>query len=219
MGILKSGLLGPFRNKTAYVIGRRRRGQNVMTGLHKKSNKAPSESQLEERLKFGLLNSFLSDISSLADKGFKRYAKVQTPLNVAYSYNVKHAFVKQGEEWQINFPKMVYSRGHVDTPDGAMVTLVSGEVDGPDSKILFSWDAQKQTASCQYTDMASFLVYNASKKNAMILRNAVDRYALSYEHQLPLRFMGDTLHSYMNFDSLDGRQTGQSVYLGLLVIS
>lgn len=219
MGILRSGLLGPFSKKTGAVIGRRHRGQNVMTGLHEKSQKPPSESQLDERFKFGLLNNFLSNIDQLVNIGFKRYAKIKSPSNAAYSYNVDHAFVSQGTSWQINFPKMVYSRGQVDTPDGATATLASGTVDVLSTEILFSWDAQKQTASCQYTDMASFLVYNASKNKAMILKNKVDRYAQSYRLTLPVDFIGDTLHCYMNFNSADGKQTGDSLYLAELLVT
>lgn len=213
MGILKGGLLGPFRKKTGAVVGRQRKGQNVMTGLHRISQKPPSESQLEERLKFGLLNNFLSNIVPLVEPGFKRYAKVGSALNAAYSYNVEHAFVKQGEDWHINFPKMVYSRGHIDTPEGAEAVLVPGEEEVGDAGILFSWLLQKQTASCQFTDMASFLVYNASKNKAMIVSAAVNRYALSYLFRLPQDFGGDTVHCYMSFASADGKQTGDSVYL------
>ncbi|TKC09621.1 DUF6266 family protein [Pedobacter frigoris] len=212
MGILRKGLLGPVKNKTGAVIGRQHRGQNVLTGLQNPSTKPPTEKQLEERRKFGMLNSFLSDIDKLVNVGFKHYAKIKTPVNVAYSYNVDHAFVKQGEEWQLNFPEMVYSRGHVDTPEGATVAP-----DADVHTVLFSWLAQKQTASCQFADQASFLMYNASKNKALILINATNRYALSYPLTLPAEFFGDTLHCYMNFNSADGKQSGDSMYLGELI--
>ncbi|WP_316788685.1 DUF6266 family protein [Pedobacter frigoris] len=212
MGILRKGLLGPVKNKTGAVIGREHRGQNILTGLHNPSTKPPTEKQLEERRKFGMLNSFLSDIDKLVNVGFKRYAKIGSPVNVAYSYNADHAFVKQGEEWQLNFPEMVYSRGHVDTPEGANVVL-GAEV----HTVLFSWLAQKQTASCQFADQASFLVYNAAKNKALILMDATNRYALSYQLTLPTEFAGDALHCYMNFNSEDGKRSGDSVYLGELL--
>lgn len=218
MGIFRSGLLGPFSKKTGAVVGRRRRGQNVMTGLHDISKKAPTQSQLEERLKFGMLNSFLTKIKSLVNIGFKRYVNVKTAVNVAYSYNAEHAFVKVDEQWQINFPAIVYSRGPIDMSEGATAVLTSNGEDPAIPAVLFSWLAQKQSACCQYTDMASFLIYNVSEDKAMKALNAVNRYGLSYRFELPVSYIGDTIHCYMNFNAADGKKVGDSLYLGQLVI-
>lgn len=207
MGILKSGILGPFRKKVGPGIGRRSRGMNIITALHHKSNKPATEKQLEAQLKFGLLNSFLSDIDKLVNIGFKPYAKGKSPVNAAYSYNWEHAFVKEGDTFGINYPQMVYSRGHAVKPEGVAV------VQTPEG-LAFSWLPQSQSAYCQFSDLASFLIYNPVKAERMIAINKVDRYALGYTMQIPVSYAGDTVHCYMNFVSANGKHNGDSVYIG-----
>lgn len=212
MGILKSGLLGPFRKKVGPAIGRLRRNQNVITAIHRMSNRPATEKQMEAQLKFGLLNKFLSKIDGLVNIGFRPYAKFDSPVNVAYSYNWKHAFVKEGNEYQINFPKMVYSRGNVVTPEGAHVSHSS-------NGIIFTWLPQSQSAFCQFSDLASFLIYNSSKNERIIMINIVNRYALGFTMQIPPRYSGDTLHCYMNFNAANAKQTGDSLYIAEVTIT
>jgi len=212
MGILKSGILGPFRNKTGSVVGRMHRGKNVITGLPKISDKPVTEKQLESQLKLGLLNSFLEDIDVLVDIGFKAYIKNNSAVNAAFKYNYGHVFREEGESFVIDYPKIVYSRGHIDTPESPQVDPAAGS-------ITFSWLPQKQSTYCQFTDMASFLVYNPAKETSIILLNATNRYAQGHILEMPEGFIGDTVHCYMNFNSADGKKKGNSMYVAETVVS
>lgn len=211
MGILKSGILGPFRKKVGPGIGRRHMGQNLILPLPHKSNKPATAKQLETQVKLGLLNSFLNTIDKLVNIGFKQYTKHNSPVNVAFKYNYNHAFVKQGDEYEINFPEIVYSRGHIIAPEGAQVVPEQG-------KIAFSWLPQNQSAYCQFTDAASFLVYNPEKKKATILLGRVTRYAQNYVMEIPVDYIGATVHCYMSFNSANGKLQGDSIYIGKVLV-
>jgi hypothetical protein len=211
MGILRSGILGPVRNKTGSVVGRMRNNVNVVTGLHKISNKPPTKSQLEAHQKLGLLNGFMQEIDVLVNTGFKYYIKNNSAVNVAVSYNYDHAFLIKGEDIVLNYPQLVYSRGHIVTPESPEVASDAGN-------ITYRWLPQNQSAYCQFTDMASFLVYNAAKKTCVILQNATNRYAQGHTIEMPEGFVGDTLHCYMNFNSADGKKAGGSMYIGAVVL-
>lgn len=211
MGILQSGPLGPFRKKTGPLIGRKHRGLNVITSLHHTSKKKPTVKQTDAQYKFGLLNSFLRIIKTVVSAGFKAYAKGQSAVNAAFTYNFDHAFVQDEAGWQINYPKMVYSRGQVVTPEGAKVEAASGH-------LTFSWEPQKQSAYCQYTDLASFLVYNPEKKKRISFSHAIDRYAQSFTMEMPSDYMGQTVHCYMSFAAANGKMVGDSVYVGKVVV-
>lgn len=211
MGILKSGILGPFVNKTGSVVGRMRGNVNVVTGLYKISTKPPTESQLESQQKIGLLNSFMLEIDVLVNPGFKYYVKNNSAVNVAVSYNYKHAFLTEAENSVLNYPKLVYSRGYIFTPE-------SPEVESEAGNITYRWLPEKQSAYCQFTDMASFLVYNPAKKMCVILQNATNRYAQGHTIEMPVGFAGDTVHCYMNFRSADGKKSGDSMYIGAVVV-
>jgi hypothetical protein len=211
MGIQKSGILGPFRNKVGAVVGRRHRGQDLMTGLPRKSNKPATAKQLEAQHLFGLLNSFLSSIDQLVNIGFKAFVKNNSPVNAAFAYNYDQAFVKEDGQYRINYPKLVYSRGHMVTPEGAQVSSDAG-------KITFSWLPQTQSAYCQHTDQASFLAYHPVKEKVMILRGAVNRYAQSFVMEMPANYAGDAVHCYMSFASADGKLQGDSLYIGEVTV-
>lgn len=211
MGILKSGILGPFRNKVGPAIGRRHRGQNVLSALPHTSNKPFNADQLESQSKFGLLSSFLSDIDLLINTGFKAFTKRNSPVNEAFSYNYDHAFVKEGDGFVIDYPKIVYSRGHIVTPESPQIFLE------PES-ITINWLPQNQSAYCQFTDMASFLVYNPAKKLSAIFLNRTNRYAQGYTMNMPKDFIGDTVHCYMNFNSGNGKKTGDSMYVAEVIV-
>ncbi len=209
MGILRSGLLGPFQKKIGSVIGRRHRKQNVITALHTTSHKPFSAAQQDSQFKLGLLNGFLSDIDQLVNMGFKALTKNNSPVNEAFSYNYNHAFVKNGDAFLIDYPKIVYSRGHIVIPEHPQVIFTAGQ-------ITFSWLLQKQSAYCQFTDRASFLVYNFSKKRYIIQLNVTSRSAQRHSIEIPPANMGDTFHCYMSFASADGKKNGDSVYVGVI---
>jgi hypothetical protein len=210
MGILISGILGPFRKKTGPLIGRRCKGKNVITALHHTSNKPLTEAQLDVQLRFGLLSNFLNKIDQLVNPGFKAYAKGKSPVNAAFTYNYAHAFVTAGDTYLINYPKIVYSRGYRARPEAAQVIAAAGH-------LQFSWNLPGQSAYCQYTDLASFLVCNPAKQGFIQVPLAAERYATAYQLEIPADYTGDTLHCYMNFSSANGKQAGNSLYIGPVV--
>lgn len=207
MGILDSGPFGPFRKKTGAIIGRGHMGQNVITALHHQSTKRPTAKQIESQLKLALLNSFLSKIDVLVDIGFKKQVKHNSPVNAAFSHNYKHAFIKNGEELRLNYPQLVYSIGHIDEPESPVVLALPAQIE-------FNWLPQNQLAYCQFTDLASFLVYNPAKEMAVTKVGLANRYAQGYLFDLPKGYLGDTVHCYMSFASKDGKLQGNSVYVG-----
>ena len=91
MGRYTKGILGPFNGKIGTVIGSTWKGIDYMRSLPKPSSKAPSQAQLEQRLKFAMGVGFLKPISSLINQGFKSVEQGNTGFNVAVAYTVKNA--------------------------------------------------------------------------------------------------------------------------------
>jgi hypothetical protein len=207
MGILKSGILGPMTNKTGPVSGRMYRGVNVLSAAHRKSNKPTTALQIDAQAKFGLLNSFLSDIENLVRIGFKQFAKGKDPLNVAYSYNYGYAFLSTATALELNYPELVYSRGYILPPESPAILALPAQIE-------FNWLPQRQSNHCQFTDLATVMVYNPTKKHAFKKIGITDRYEQGYLMDLPLDYAGDIVHCYMSFASKDGKMQGNSMYLG-----
>lgn len=209
MGIIESGPLGPFRNKVGPVVGRKHMGQDVITSVYHKSNKKHTPAQFSEQTKFGLLNGFIADIAPLIKLGFGKYARKKSAKNAAFSYNYGHAFIPEGETWGINYPAMVYSRGDIVAPSGLTLSL-------QDDVLSFHWSAQPQSLHCQYTDLASFLVYCPAKERGIIRVNVAERHLLGFDVQLADDYTC-ILHCYVNFSSADGKVSGDNKYAGGIV--
>ncbi|SDL34443.1 hypothetical protein SAMN04487898_117125 [Pedobacter sp. ok626] len=209
MGILKSGIIGPVRNKTGPLVGRMHRSTNVVTAAYRASTKPPTTSQLGAQDKFSLLSSFLSNIDDLIKIGFKQFSKGKDPMNVASAYNYDHAFLATETGFTLNYPQLVYSRGYILPAESPAILPLPKQIE-------FNWLPQRQSMYCQYTDMATFLVYNPEKGYAISKPLATDRYAQGYLLDLPKEFAGDTVHCYMSFASKDGKLQGNSTYLGQL---
>jgi hypothetical protein len=210
MGILHSGIFGGFSNKVGASVGRRVNGQNIVTGLHHPSNKPLTDTQRSQTDKIALLAQFLGKISPLITIGFKHFTKKNTAYNAAFKYNYKTAFMLISGQYQINYPNIAYSKGNVCKPCCLHIAPAPGFVN-------FSWVPEAQTQFGRVTDRATFVIYNADKNVFMAQRNAVQRQDLGYQFELPPDFAGDELHCYMNFNSDNGKLTGESVYGGQLL--
>lgn len=210
MGILRSGILGPIVNKTGSTVGRMHRNINVITSLYRENDKPATSAQLKVQQKLGLLSSFLSAIDYLIKPGFKQYSKGKDPLNVAYSYNYDHAFVEDQAGLRLNYPKILYSRGYIVGPESPGLSVLPNQ-------IVFNWLPQRQSRYCQYTDIATVVVYNPDKQTFITAASVADRYAQGYVLDLLTDFVGDTIHCYISFASEDGKLQGNSIYVGELI--
>lgn len=213
MGIIKSGILGPMINKTGSVIGKIHKGQNVITGISKKlkRRKKKTESQITSRVRFGKLNSFLSDIKSLVTVGFKKMVKHNTAANAAYSYNFDHAFITVNGRLELNYPKLVYSIGDVEGPESPVLVTENGFLN-------ISWFNMPQSINCQYSDLATVLVYEPIEPDNVFFTETCKRSDLNVILDVS-HFIGKSLHCYICFASADGKHEGSSVYLGLIEVA
>lgn len=209
MGILKGGILGPMVNKVGNASGRMHRDTNVISTLPRPSNEPPSAAQKEKREKLGLLSSFLSAIDHLIKTGFKHFSKGKDPINVALSYNYDHAFISDESGLRLNYPKIMYSRGYILEPESPGLMALSDQIE-------FNWLPQRQSKYCQFTDVATFMIYNPAKENFTKRIAITDRYAQGYLFDVK-GWTGDTVHCYMSFASKDGKLQGNSMYVGEVV--
>jgi hypothetical protein len=214
MGIIRGGILGGFRKKAGAVIGAYWRSLDVIKGLPRISNKPPTEAQLDQRSKFGLVTSFLSNVSDMIDVGYKALSGVQTPMNVAVSYHLRNAVTGTSPNFVMDYPEVKFSQGKVRMPDDIQLATTSvAEIEltwvhsGPDAKL-------KKAA-----DKLSVVVYNPAKDDFVALPDVALRSAQTYTVILPADYSLDTVHVYISFkDALDKLKVSDSGYVGSTAI-
>jgi hypothetical protein len=212
MGIIKQGILGGFANKTGSVVGAYHRGQDTIRALPRKSNKASSQAQKDQRLKFALVTGILSRVDALIDTGYALAgSKVTTAMNEAVSYHLLHAVKGVSPNFTFDYAKLRFSSGKQEAAPGWDVSAVG-------NKVKFSWEYLNQDDSrIDGTDLVSVLIYNPAKDKFVSKRKAVARSVKSYELSIPAEFSLDEVHCYMSFSSvLKKNQVSDTMYLGLL---
>jgi hypothetical protein len=197
MGLIKQGILGGFRKKTGAVVGAYWRSLDVIRALPRNSGKAPTQLQLDQQIKFGLVTAFLSDISELIDVGFKSVSNIATPMNKAVAYHLKEAISGSSPNFSINPSMLKYSVGRLKLPE------VASAVEDIPSSLVFTWNGTDiEGKLIDPTDKVTFLVYNPTKKKFMTAVNIVARSVGEYEMAMPSNFSGDMLYPYISFSSV-----------------
>lgn len=212
MGIQPKGAFGGFRNKTGPLVGHLVNGQNVITSVPNKSSKPPTLKQLDQRMRFGLVTSYLSWMSALIEPGFQGQEEKQSPMNRAVQYNLRYAVTGISPNFSIDHAKMVYSLGKCPLPAAPIVEALVG------AKANFSWGASFLNKYGKITDLVNVVVYHPEKNLFVILEGAADRSELNFSLQLPADFIGDTVYCYLNFVSLSGKLASNSKYLGQMLV-
>ena len=209
MGIYNEGILGFFRGKVGRVIGSVVRGVHYMKGLGDVRVDNPSQAQLDQRLKFALMISFLRPLQGLIKTGFAAGKSGLTSLNKAMAANLNEAITGVSPNFSIDYSKIQYSKGSLIKPSGVSVATSS------QSKLVFNWENPGAAAA---TDKLTILVYNKEKDLYVLLPGAASRSATTYTLQLPLDFADDDVHMWVSFVSADGKEVSNSFYIGEITV-
>lgn len=212
MGRALWGTSGGFQGKNGANIGRWVGGQNIVGPLPHPSLKPATTGQLNVRAKFGLITSFLGMISPLIKIGFdeEREAK-ESAFSAAVSYNYRYGITGTAPAYVIDYPEILFSKGPVENPISVtMATTLDAQLD-------LSWTAYAGVKA-QPDDMVTFVVYNPSKQLFVVMKDAAERSALSYDLVLPGEFSEDNVHVYLLMMSANGKQVSNTRYVGATVV-
>jgi hypothetical protein len=197
MGILKNGILGGFSKKTGNMVGVSWRRLNVIRSIPAKSLKAPTQAQTNQRARFGMVTTFLSEISVLIEIGYQSKRRNETPMNRAVAKNLAIAIADDGPVLTLNYSKVSFSEGRLELPENVSIEAISG------SNIKFSWSIiGKEYKYFAPTDRTTLLVYNPLKNNFAYKVSAAARMEQYYNFTLPESFIGNMVHCYLSFNSV-----------------
>ena len=212
MGKLTDGPHGAMTGRTGKLVGRKTKNGNILSLTPHKSNRPATEGQFQVRSELSTMSSFLVCAIKIIRTGFKHHAKKMTPMNAAMSYNLKHAIKRTESDFEIDYPKVMFSRGLLLEPDTPAVAVEAGQ------KVIFSWvPEQEDTAYNSEADLVSIVTYNVSQNKFTTAVNKGSRGDGLYTMMLPDNFKGNMVHCYISFTSIKGKASN-SVYLGSVVV-
>ena len=212
MGKLTGGIDYDMIGRTGNHVGRRVRGVNIISMRPAKSNRPPTQLQLNQQIQFGLMTSWLSWIGSFIKIGFQNYDAGRSPMNAAVSYNLENAITGVSPNYAIDYGKVLFSRGVLSKAmDLVMATTEDAQLD-------FTWAVSTNSMPGAPTDKAVFIVYNPSKQEFVMSGAGPVRLTLSYDMALPSNFSGDNVQVWMVFVSADGKKVSDTQFIAATVV-
>ena len=212
MGKLTGGIDYDMIGRTGNHVGRRVKGENIISMRPAKSNRPPTPLQYDQRLRFGLVTHTLSEMSEFIKIGFQDYDAGMSPMNAAVANNLDKAVTGVSPNYVLDYPKVLFSRGKLAGANAMEVaTLTPAQLD-------FAWLANTGTFTGSATDKVAFIVYNPLKDQYAYSFGAATRATLSYDMSLPADFSGDTVQVYTAFVSADGKEVSTSLFIGATAV-
>lgn len=212
MATITKGILGAIRGTVGTVTGSSWQGIDYIRTRASAHTKPSTQRQVEQQARFLLVLHFLQPIISLIMLGFKAYAVKKTGYNAAMSYNIKNAVSGTYPSYQLDYSKVLFSRG--DLPGALNADAVSTEA----GKVTFTWSDNSGTGKASSGDKALLLVYCVEMKLAIFTTGSALRSAAT-ETLLVTEFSGQEVETWMAFISQDGKDLASSVYTGKITVS
>jgi hypothetical protein len=211
MARYKNGINGPVSGKIGNVVGATCRGVAYLRGMPE-SNAAPTQKQINQRLKFALVMGWLKPLLNIINIGYQILFGDKTAMNRAVSYHLKEAVTGDSPDYGIDFKKAVFSRGEL------LVSWILEVLCLVNAVLNIKWDNLPASAFSNDNDRASFIIYNPEKEVFVTFENAALRVDKEVVLQLPDEFANNSVHVWMHYVNVKGDAVSTTVYLGELTL-
>ncbi|WP_316818576.1 DUF6266 family protein [Pedobacter nyackensis] len=222
MARLKYGILGPVLGKIANLVGYLRLGQPILRSKPKKpkKKKVRSDAQKAVNLRFKLVKSFISVIGEFIHEGYRLdVAKSdRIPENGASSYLLNEAVTGDYPNYEIDYSKVLVSRGRLQKPSNPTVKLEG-------NTLKFYWDVDPNWGYELNRDQVMVLAYLPTNGTADYSLSGARRkegyeelkVGIVRQDQYDLK-KDDFIEVYIAFVSDNRKRISDSVYLGSVAV-
>lgn len=208
----KQGILGSFSGTVGSVVGSTYKGQGVMKVRPAGVRNPNTPAQLQQRQRFALVMSFLRHARPIVDLGYQKVTQVTTPMNEASRYNLKNGLTGSYPTTELNFPELMVCRGTLSGVRGATLNMSDAQT------LQVQWTDNSGRGSALPGDQLMLMLYNEAQQEALFSLLEYSRADGSLEIQLPDDYLGENVHVWLGFRSLDGSASSDSTYAGLVTL-
>ena len=210
MGHIRKGILGGFSGKVGTVVGASWKQTTYMRSLPRKTKNPRTLAQRRQMSKFGLAVALLRPLIAVLRIGWKLYAKHQTAFNACTAYTLANAIKGTFPNFQIDYPKVMISRG-------SLTPIQAPTIAGSSGKITISWNNNSGIGNAKPTDKLLLALVNPTKNEVVTRFNETERSEGTQPLSVP-HWVGDKIHAYFGFVSDDGKEVSDSFCFPNLLI-
>jgi hypothetical protein len=198
MGILTGGAFDPFNGKVGNLVGSTWKGINVLKRKPTtKRNRKQSEAQLDLQAKFAVAGEILHQLTPLLNITYKKYTK-------------EHSIIGIYPNYQIDWSKLLISRGSLPHANGVTVTAGSGTV-------TFEWEETGIQLPALTSDKSILVIYCPELNEFAYTWTGATRMMGGASINVS-SFVGRVVHTWLSFISDDGKRVTKSKYTGQLTL-
>ena len=212
MGVIKQGILGGVSGGVGTVIGGSWKGINYLRARPSSVANPNSEKQQNQRSKFATALGFLRPLTGLLAVSFRNYAVGMTGFNVAMSYNVKNAITGTYPDFAIDYPSALVSKGNLAGAFNPTINVIGGNT------IAYGWTNNSDVENASADDLALLVVYFEENGKATYQFTAIKRSGIAANLVIPASYAGLAAQCWIAFQSPDGKEISNSLYVGELTM-
>ena len=210
--VRQNGMLGSVQGKVGNVVRTRWKDKEVLRAKGVRRSKKLSETQLNNRSKFGLGSTFVCDMGNLFDITYRQLAIGKTARNAALSNLMQNAITGSSPNYAIDYARVNFSVGNGlnNVADAEASSVLPGMV-------RFSWTDLSRNDKTKFSDKAMLVAYSTSMERGTYNTAAADRDDLVANLKMA-HFRGETVHTWIIFISEDQSRISETKYTGLVEI-
>jgi len=217
MGEISRGILGGFSGTVGTVVGANYRTMDIMKSKPRKSGKKAVQSQIDQRLKFGLITELLSHATRYIAEAFEPSSVYVSPMNEAVSFHLAKAIIGVSPNFSVDYSEVRFSS----SSDGGLISPTMVAI--PEVSMKISWSADSVSSFGpdkkgwdRSTDIGRVAILNISTGN-FLFADGMLRSNGFVDLTMPPPFAGATVHGWIYFVSADGKNISSTNYLGTIV--
>ena len=208
--IKKKGLIGSISGTVNDVVLSEWNGIPVVRSRAKQSNKPATSSQQEQQAKMATAVKFAVAVKKVLAVGFQDYAVKQSAYNAGLSDLLNFAITGESLNYNINYKKVLISRGRLHMEADAVAKAEAGQV-------IFTWSYQADEEIAA-NDKAILVVYCEALDKCLFTLKGAER-STGTASIAVARFKGHEVHTWLAFISPDGANVSPSTYTGAVTIA
>ncbi|KZE84804.1 hypothetical protein AV926_18690 [Myroides marinus] len=213
MAEIKEGILGGVNGKIGPVVGFKWRGRNLLRTKPSKSHKEPSDKQIIQRSKMGVVSTFASKVKDFVNGHYPLAMinnKLATGKEQLVSMLLKEGVLMIDGEPCIDISTVLLSVGTL--PAAAIKKIVRLKT----GRVKVSWDESITNVLSKGTDRLTMVVYSEVLDEFDFIESIGKREDKFVHFDLPTEWVEGDIHLWSVWKSANGKLVSTSTYHNII---